>query len=46
MGNWVGPFKENSILDFVQKIWAKEEEKMRVVDEKQYHDNFIKSVAG
>jgi hypothetical protein len=37
-GNWNGPFKEDSILDYVEKLWEDNiESEMMTVNRKQFH---------
>lgn len=37
-GNWKGPFKEDSILEYVESLWQdKRESELMAVNRKQYH---------
>ena len=46
-GNFKGPFRETSILDYVEELWTNDEDREKMtVSRKEYHTNFIKSVAG
>ena len=49
---WKGPFLENSIHNYVTSVWAKSQDKHDKtykkisVSNKQYHENFTRSLAG
>jgi phosphatidylinositol-4,5-bisphosphate 3-kinase len=46
-GNFQGPFLETSILQYVEGLWANEEDRKKMtVSRREYHTNFIKSTAG
>ena len=42
-GNFKGPFKKSSVLEYVQDVFAKN---TLPVDKRTYHENFMKSLAG